>query len=732
MARIERVLALDIGASSIKAGEFEYQPNGSITLIGFAIKDYSEELTEANRTTVVANLVREVIQEKGFSSRKILVSLSGQSAFIRFVKLPPVSDEEKRVRQIVEFEARQNVPFPMDEVIWDYQLIAAPEADEMDVMFVVIKNEIVEQITKAIQSIGLDPVLVDIAPVACYNAARANHVGDDECALILNIGARSSNLLFVDRNRFFARTIPIAGTAITQQIAKEFNIGMAEAEELKRRHGFVALGGAYEAPESEVAATVSKIVRSVVTRLHGEVNRSISVYRAQQKGNRPTHLYLAGGSSIMMYTDRFFRETLDIEVGYLNPFQVVTIGPQVDLRALQEAAHLFSEVVGLGLRYRVQCPVEISLIPETIRRQQIFQARKPYLAACAVVVVTAMLLGLLVQQWRVAQYRGVFESNEGIVKKLETIQGEIKREGSQTLDVRKKYDAIVEVIRQRDIIPQLLNRIQELKPADVWLVRLTPIYSDVKEVGAGGSDAGRSEPGGMGGMPAGPMGWFGMGAMPAAPKAATPSAAGRQGSGSFKISGFEIEGHSVFAKEEAAAVKTGGEGAKAAPEEPGKTDATGAAASEKKATEVPVTVAVAPVTPPAEKGAVPPALPPVVTPAVAGEVTPAAASPDAAAAPEKDQGATPAKTDEATRTATGTAPAGTKAPDAEPAAAAADAKAGTSAPELLFLDRLRGCDLFDSDPRVTAISKYAASDSVRNLGSFTMQVKLKTPIEVNR
>jgi Tfp pilus assembly PilM family ATPase len=144
--------------------------------------------------------------------------------------------------------------------------------------------------------------------------------------MILNLGDRSTNLLFADRQQFFARTIPIAGHSISQQISKEFGMDFEKAEELKRRHGFVALGGAYAEPESEVAASVSKIVRNVMTRLHGEINRSVGVYRAQQKGTKPQKLLLTGGSSTMGFTDRFFQDKLGIEVEYFNPFQCVRMG----------------------------------------------------------------------------------------------------------------------------------------------------------------------------------------------------------------------------------------------------------------------------------------------------------------------------------------------------------------------------------------------------------------------
>lgn len=623
MAHVERVLALDIGASSLKAGEFEYSAGG-IALVGFGLREYGEELTEANRGTLIGANVRQLIAEHGFSARKVLVSISGQSAFIRFVKLPPVSEEEKRIRQIVEFEAKQNVPFPMDEVIWDYQLIANPEADEMEVMFVVIKNDIVEQITHAMEAVGLTPVQVEIAPVAGFNAARMNHVGDDECAMVLNIGSRSSNLLFADRTRFFARTIPIAGNSITQQVAKEFNIGMAEAEELKRRHGFVALGGAYEAPESEVAATVSKIVRNVMTRLHGEINRSISVYRAQQKGNRPVRLYLAGGSSTMGYTDRFFQEALNLEVTYLNPFQVVSVGPQVDRQQLQAVAHLFSEVIGLGLRYRLQCPVEVSLMPKMLRRHQAFQQKKPYLVGAMACLVLMMALGWLASVWRDRQFSDLQHQFDGMVRKLQSTRESIQRDRRQTDEVRQRYDTVGALLAERQWLPNILNDIQALKPRDLWLTRLRPLYDDVKEVAGGGSGGGNTPaPAGPPGMPmfggmfpgGGMMGPPGGGG--AAPAATRDSKASGVAGSSFKISGFEITGHGVTVPEAAGTAK------------------------------------------------------------------------------------------------------GVKAKTA-------------SSPEQLFLERLQKAGWADGDPKVTAITAYSVSDTVRNFSTFTLQVKLKKPLEINR
>ena len=475
MASSDQILSIDIGAWSIKLGEFENAADG-LTMKQFGYGEYSKLMTDENRGELIKETLQKLIDDKQLTSKKAYISLSSQLAFTRFVKLPPIDENEDRVKQIVEFEARQHVPFEMNEVIWDYQLIGTGE--ELDVMFVVIKNEIVDQITSAVESLGLKVILVDVASSACYNASRANRIGDDSCAMVLSIGSRCSNLIFADGTHFFSRNIPIAGYAVTQQISKEFGIGIDEAEELKQRHGFVALGGAYEEPESEVAATISKIVRNVMTRLHGEVNRSINIYRSQQKGNKPVKLYLAGGSSTMAFTETFFQEKLRLDVEYLNPFQGIRLGTVIDRATLAEKAHLFSEVIGIALRVSV-CPVEISLVPEKYKEEAAFSGKKPFLYFSAVVAILIPLVFLLGSKSQRSNYE------EQIVKVQKDV-GDKSRQLTRIDKAITSRDAVKAKIEKLSKIQtdkyrcvEIFNQIEKWAPGGFWITSIEPITGDI-------------------------------------------------------------------------------------------------------------------------------------------------------------------------------------------------------------------------------------------------------------
>ena len=477
MAVNNYVLCLDVGGTTVKAAEYLYSAAGEMILERFAFIDYGRDL-EDDASEAAAELlqnamvdaVKKLITENSFRAKNVNLCLSGKNAYIKFVKLPSLVTDEKKLKQIIEFEAANAIPFELDGVIWDSQIISKNEdRGEIEAMFVVMKKEELELITNTVESLGKEITLIDVAPTAIYNAAKANNIGVENCEMLLNIGGRCSLLIFADKGRFFTRLIPIAGNAITHQISKEFGISYADAEEMKRKHGFVALGGAYEEPDSEVATIISKIVRNVMTRLHGEINRSINVYRSQQGGRTPEKIYLSGGSSVMEYTLRFFEEKLRIPAEYFNPFQKIAIGQDVDKEALAELAPEFPETTGLAVRNATSCPLEVSLVPTSMRICRDFRERSPYFygaTACFLLIVLVTFLCLL-QQKEIASEE--WRKKETEFNKVEKIQRRVSQARGDRDGTKGEYEAAAKILKERDIWPERLKKIQEILPEGVWL-----------------------------------------------------------------------------------------------------------------------------------------------------------------------------------------------------------------------------------------------------------------------
>lgn len=498
MANDNLLLTIDVGAEYLKMAEFEFPPTGGITLRQFAFRKIDEK-DEYGEQLSFLQLYTDMLVENNFTAKNVRLSLPAQNSFQRLGKLPSIVGAKSSVSKIVEFEARQNVPYSMDEVEWDYQLIhhkweetrdetqedgtissITEQLEEYEALFVAMKTEQITEYTEVIEDSGKTVLSVEIAPEALFNVAKAAAIGPSECVVILNIGAKASSLIIADNNRIFLRSIPIAGSTITAQIAKEFSVGFDEAEELKKRHGFVALGGAYEEPESEVASTISKIARNVMTRLHGEVSRSINVWRAQHNGSAPSKMFLAGGGSVMVYTPEFFTEKLHIEVQYLNTFSTIVIPETVNKTELQAVAPMFQELIGVALRSLVRCPLEINLLPKVIKQQVELDHKKPFFYVAVGLLLACLFLFVYGVSSQLNIYKDRVIKGKKDVAAVDNKYNEVRSLKGQAQSAKDRYEEAQAFLKSRSRWFDVINEIQRKMPNNMWVTIIEGV-GDVKK-----------------------------------------------------------------------------------------------------------------------------------------------------------------------------------------------------------------------------------------------------------
>ncbi len=398
MLNTKSFLTIDFGAGSLKLAEFEINEAGGLRLENFVIKPLGlEGSLESTREKTILQALQSTLAEAGIKAKDVNVCAPGFHVFSKFVKLPPV--DAGKVGQIIQYEAQQNVPFPLAEVVWDYQILGSTPGGELEVLLVAVKSDIVEGLFRLADQVKLKLQLCDASPAALCNAFRYNYGDLEDCTMLLDIGAKTSNLLFFEKGKVFSRSINLGANTITQDFATEAKLKFDEAERIKIAEGFVSLGGAYEEPENAHQAAISKIARQFMTKLHIQVNQTMQFYRGQQSGSAPQRLFLCGGASIMPYTAQFFAEKLNVPVEYFNPFRNVQINPEVNLEELSRVAHSLGEVVGLGLRNLANCPVEMYLMPDSTLRWQSFNQKKPYFVATVIsLVLVAFGIGFLFQK----------------------------------------------------------------------------------------------------------------------------------------------------------------------------------------------------------------------------------------------------------------------------------------------------------------------------------------------
>ncbi len=469
----DRILALDIGNSKLVLAEFKLLASKSLELVNYAIAPlgFDPEST-ADSSAYIVSGIRDILRTSGIRPGPVAVSVSGQMVFPRYVKLPPVTPD--KIAQIVKYEAQQNVPFPIDEVVWDYQLVGQ-ETGELSVLLVAVKGDLVKNITDCVEAAGLDPVLVDVSPLALYNAVRYNYSDLPGCTMILDMGARSTNVVFVEGNKIFSRSIPVAGISITKDVMKEFELSFEEAEQLKVAHAFVGFGGVYEGHEVGVADRTSKIVRNIMTRLHAEVIRTINFYRGQQGGSQPGMVLLAGGCSIIPHANVFLKDKLKTEVDFLNPFRNVSVSSGISSDKVAEDLHLLGEVVGLALRRMLSCPVEINLLPPELAARKVLQRRLPFFGLAAIgCVLTVLVFGLFLHRLKsMAEQR--LEKVQGLVASLEPTNAKLTELGKNKEQLYAKADDLSRLIAARTRWVTIFDSLHQELVSGMWLTTVRPL-----------------------------------------------------------------------------------------------------------------------------------------------------------------------------------------------------------------------------------------------------------------
>src|SRR5208282_5647873 len=196
----------------------------------------AEGVQEATREKVILKALQETLAEKGLKAKNVNVCAPGFHVFSKFVKLPPV--DAGKVDQIVQYEAQQNVPFPLAEVVWDYQILGSAPSGELEVLLVAIKSDIVEGLFRVAAEAKLNLQLCDVSPAALCNAFRYNYSDLQDCTMLLDIGAKTSNLLFFENGKVFSRSIALGANSITQDFANEAKLKFEIAEAKKVAEGF--------------------------------------------------------------------------------------------------------------------------------------------------------------------------------------------------------------------------------------------------------------------------------------------------------------------------------------------------------------------------------------------------------------------------------------------------------------------------------------------------------------
>jgi type IV pilus assembly protein PilM len=483
MAASKRIITINLGSQTISAAHFTAVPGGLRLLRVETRELLADPAADATRVSQGALAIAEIADSLKARNQNVRCALAAHSSFSRLVKIPAFSTDD--FAQAVTFEAQQNIPYPLSDVSWDYKRVSQSSEGEPEVLLVAAKNEILEDWVGALAGAKMRPSGIEMAPLALYNAFRYNYGEPEGCTLLIDLGARTTNLIFIEPGKFYFRTISSGGNALSAAVAKEFAEPMMVAENRKCESGVIGRGSNFEEPEDPQVARLAKVLRNSATRLHAEVARSISFYRSQQAGSAPSRVLLSGGGVSLGMTLEFWQEKLALPVEAFNPLRCIAADP-TQAQELAKIAPRLGELVGLALESVVECPLTLNLLPAAIlRRRRIFQQSAAILMAAACV---SSSLGV----WAATIHKAARQAEsirEQLTPKLEALKDlnqKIKKAQEELALIHKSAAPYEKAISERDYWVRLIHYIHSCLPEkNIWVTSLEIQEPDVPKTPKG-------------------------------------------------------------------------------------------------------------------------------------------------------------------------------------------------------------------------------------------------------
>lgn len=370
---------IEIGANAVKAIRLE-RTGSEVVLTDFAVVPYAKVLStpESDHDALVTAALTHFAQTHQEKLKDpIVISLPGHAAFARFAKLPPV--EPKKIPDIVKFEAVQQIPFPIEEVEWDYQVFTSTDTPEVEVGIFAVTKERLQSRLALYADCGIRPEAITLSPLALFNAASYDlDLGvKHKPIVLLDIGTTASDLVVAEDGRCWIRTFPVGGSQFTDAIAAGYDLPYGKAERLKR-----------EGATSKHARQLMHAMKSVFEQLLEEITRSRGYYETLHRENPLDTMYAVGSTLKIPGLRKFIGQQLQVEVHRMDEFKRLRVEGK-------EAADFAANAVNLGTAYGLALQgvglskISVNLTPVQAIRAKVWRSKAPWFMATAALVAVA-------------------------------------------------------------------------------------------------------------------------------------------------------------------------------------------------------------------------------------------------------------------------------------------------------------------------------------------------------
>ena len=489
--KIQHVWGVEIGQSALKGMRCHLEGDQIVTDV-FDFVEYPKILSqpEAEPDLLIADALQQFLSRNDLRGARIGVSVPGQSGLAKFFKPPPV--EVKKIGDIVRYEAKQQIPFDLNDVIWDFQQMEGAQIEDgyaldCEVGLFAMKRDAVFRSMKPYKENSMDVDLVQLAPMSIYNMIAHDRYSErmsteaydpdspQKSIVVLSIGTDASDLIVTNGFRVWQRSIPIGGNHFTRQLTKDLKLTFAKAEHLKRN-----------AMQADDPKLVFQAMRPVFNDMVTEIQRSLNFFKTLNKKSDLESMLLLGNTAKLPGLQQFLNKNLGMEVEILDKYPKLEGSEVTGAQAFKENAAAFGVVYGICLQLLKRGPMRTSLLPREIVIDRIIRMKKPWVVGA----LSLLLVGLVTNHATMGRVMSVVD--EGRWKAAQESATTVSTESANEIkeDQRRKdsislYEQVGKEVgvgaKKRVMILELYKAIEASLNRNPALADKTPIelpYSD--------------------------------------------------------------------------------------------------------------------------------------------------------------------------------------------------------------------------------------------------------------
>ncbi|MBN2473750.1 MAG: type IV pilus assembly protein PilM [Pirellulales bacterium] len=460
MARNDAVWGIDVGQCALKALRCRpHDEKRRLVADAFDYIEYPKILSQAGADPheLIGEALKQFLSRNSIRGDRVAISVSGQAGLARFIKLPPV--EAKKIPDIVRYEARQQIPFDLNDVIWDYQRMGGGSEEEgfaleTEIGLFAMKRDAVFRTLEPFQKAGIEIDFVQLTPLALYNFMLFDQLTDlppadeydpespPESIVVLSLGTDATDLVVTNGFRVWQRSVPIGGNHFTKALTKELKLTFAKAEHLKRN-----------ATAAQDPKAVFQAMRPVFSDLLTEVQRSIGYFTSLDRAAKIGRVVALGNAMKLPGLRRYLAQSLGFDIVRLEEFRALSGSEVLTAPAFKDNLLCFGVCYGLALQGLGKSGLRTNLLPKEIVQDRVVRQKKPWAVAAAATVLLGCGIGFA------AQARSLSTVQEDLWKSAESLADNQAAAAAQL--VSGTQEAQAKLAETRSIQQNLIGNVED-------------------------------------------------------------------------------------------------------------------------------------------------------------------------------------------------------------------------------------------------------------------------------